>query len=214
LLIMHFDKGIGRNDPPNPLSLAVVQADGMKELDQTMWPNPGSDVDDFFYGGGVSEFSEGTFATAKWNDGSASKLHIYDIAPATPDMQFKVGNGPIVVDPNGGMGGMGGMSLGGGGGAGGVSGDAGSAGMVGASGATLAGSGGVAGGGVPGMAGSSLVEGGSSGLMSAGASSASPSAVEGSCACRAAGRDTGSGWSAAMLGVLLLRRRRGRRLVR
>ena len=31
-----------------------------KDLDQTMWPEPGSDADDFFHGAGVSEFSAPT----------------------------------------------------------------------------------------------------------------------------------------------------------
>ena len=69
ILVLHFDKTIGSNDPPNPLSLAVVQADGLKELDGTMWPNPGSDVDDYFRADGVDEFSTETHATNAWNEG-------------------------------------------------------------------------------------------------------------------------------------------------
>jgi M6 family metalloprotease-like protein/MYXO-CTERM domain-containing protein len=212
LLLLHFDKGIGRNDPPNPLSLAVVQADGKKDLDATMWPNPGSDDADFFHGGGVSEFSEAKFATAKWNDGSASELHIYDIGPASTDMQFKVGNGPIVVDPNGGMGGlagMGGMTVGGSAGSGGGAGEAGSMSLGGApqggvGGASLPGTGGMAGALAMPSAGMAVATGGTDG--------AAPPGVDGSCACRAAGPDgsLSSAWPAALLGLLLVQRRRRR----
>ena len=41
LLVLHFDKDIGGNNPPDPLSLAVVQADGKRDLDTATWPSPG-----------------------------------------------------------------------------------------------------------------------------------------------------------------------------
>jgi M6 family metalloprotease-like protein/MYXO-CTERM domain-containing protein len=207
LLLLHFDKGIGRNDPPNPLSLAVVQADGKKDLDQTMWPEPGSDAADFFHGEGSGEFSEAKFATAKWNDGSASKLRIYDIAPISEDMQFKVGHGPIVMDPNGGMGGGG---AGGGGGVGGAAagGQSSAAGAGGAAGASSVGAGGQgpSGAGQPSAAGAAPL----GGAMPGGMLGAAPSNVEGSCACRGARHGGGaSAWLGALsLGLLLRRRRR------
>jgi len=218
LLLMHFDKTIGSNNPPNPLSLAVVQADGKKELDVTMWPEPGSDAKDYFHGGGVSEFSAAKFATAKWNDGSASELHIYDVAAISENMAFKVGNGPIVADPNAGTGGMsaGGMSAGGmsagGVGMGGVS-AAGNAGVANQAGGAMAGTGTVVAGaaGSPGamnLAGSA----GSSGAPSgAGSAPSAPSADDGACACRAAGAGagpSGAGALLALVGVLARRRRR------
>jgi M6 family metalloprotease-like protein len=211
LLLLHFDKTIGSNNPPNPLSLAVVQADGKKELDQTMWPEPGSDAKDYFQGGGVSEFSAAKFATAKWNDGAASELRIYEVATISENMTFKVGNGPIVADPNGGAGGMGtaGASAGGAGGGGGaaVMGGAGgvAAGAAGANaggaaaGASQAGSGGTA----------PAQPGATSGA--AGSPNGSPAADDGSCACRLGGVNTGSGSAAgllAVLGVLACARRR------
>ena len=207
LLLLHFDKGIGRNDPPNPLSLAVVQADGKKDLDQTMWPEPGSDAADFFHAGGTSEFSEAGFETATWNDGSASELHIYDVGPNGDEIQFKVGNGPIVVDPNGGMGGAAGMSLGGSAGAGGGAGEPSSAGL-----------GGIAPGGAGGAPASVAGQGGMAGLplggvtAAGGANAAAPGSVDGSCACRGAGQAAGggAGWLALGLSAALLGRRRRR----
>lgn len=214
LLLLHFDKSIGRNDPPNPLSLAVVQADGKKDLDQTMWPNPGSDAKDFFHGGGVSEFSEKSFATAKWNDGSSSELRIYDIGPISEAMEFKVGHGPIVEEPMGGAGGGAGAGAGAAGagdagagvsagsGAGGGAGSGGETSSAGASGlggsASSAGSGGFA----PGVT--------SAGAGPASAPSASPE-EEASCACRAGAPSPGAGAWLALLPAALLGRRRRRR---
>jgi M6 family metalloprotease-like protein len=208
LILLHFDMGIGRNDPPNPLSLAVVQADGKKDLDQTMWPEPGSDAKDYFHGGGVSEFSEAKFATAKWNDGSSSELRIYEVGPIGVEMTFKVGNGPIVVDPNGG------------GGSGGASGASGSGGSAAGSGGSAAGSGGSAAGSGGSAAGSGTSGGGSSGSGLGGSAGAMPSAgmagssagamaaaptpagEEASCACRVGGGQGSR--SAGLTGLTLL----------
>lgn len=214
LLLLHFDKNIGSNNPPNPLGLAVVQADGKKDLDQTMWPSPGSDPNDFFHGGGVSEFSGEKFATAKWNDGSASDLHIYEVGPIAESMQFKVGHGPIVVEPSGGAGGsvgsggtsaagstVGGAPLGGSGGS--------AAGAGGASSAGAAGLGPSGGGG--GAAGA--VSSATSGATTTGAEPASPASEEASCACRASGagsRPTGLVAALGLAGAALALRRRRR----
>jgi M6 family metalloprotease-like protein len=218
LLLLHFDKTIGSNNPPNPLSLAVVQADGKKELDQTMWPEPGSDAKDYFQAGGVSEFSGAKFATAKWNDGSASELRIYEVGAISENMPFKVGNGPIVIDPNGGTGGMS---------AGGTSGAAGSAnagagaGTAGAAagtagvstagmGGALAGGGGASGGGPLGIAGVLVGAGAANIGGNPSAPEAGPTADDGSCACRFGASSRGA--SGASLGLALLaalvRRRR------
>jgi M6 family metalloprotease-like protein/MYXO-CTERM domain-containing protein len=220
LLLLHFDKNIGDNDPPNQLGLAVVQADGKKDLDQTMWPNPGSDVKDFFHAEGVSEFSGAKFATAKWNDGSASDLHIYEVGPISETMSFKVGNGPIVPQPQGGAAGAGGMSMAGASATGGASGGAPSAGGGGSSG-TIGGSdlGGAAGLGaagtsVSGAAGASLA--GMPGSSAAGAAPVAGAgevpADEGSCSCRAAGHTDGAGGRLALgaliFGAAFSRRRR------
>lgn len=222
LLLLHFDKSIGSNNPPNPLSLAVVQADGKKDLDQTMWPEPGSDAKDYFQGGGVSEFSGAKFATAKWNDGSASELHIYEVAAISESMQFKVGNGPIVAGPNGGAGGAGGTggaSGVSGGGAGGASGGGGFAGegVAGsASGAATGGAGltsGAGGGGPLGAAGV-MVGGGAAnmaGTPAAPASAPAAGADEGSCGCRVASSPRRSGpplLALALLGAFVRRRPR------
>ncbi len=215
LLLLHFDKNIGSNNPPNPLSLAVVQADGKKDLDQTMWPEPGSDAKDYFQSGGVSEFSAAKFATSKWNDGSASELRIYEVGAVSENMAFKVGNGPIVIDPNGGSGGMstagastGGASNGGAGSGGAAAGGAANAGAAGlnlggaAAGASQAGGGGSA----PVPAGASSVAGGAPGNT--------PAVDDGSCACRwggPGGANSGILPPAALLalaGVLARARRR------
>ena len=237
LLLLHFDKGIGSNNPPNTLSLAVVQADGKKDLDKTMWPEPGSDAKDYFHAGGVSEFSDAKFATAKWNNGSASGLRIYEVAAISDDMKFKVGNGP--VDPSAGTssGGSGmagnpgndtggapaGGSAGQSGGAGGVSASGAGGGAVGGSAVGGSGSGGSGSGvgtsgsaGVPlnqaGFAGSAASQAGSAG--SVGAPEAAPPADDASCACRVgqARSPLSSGaLSLAIVALLARLRRRSRR---
>ncbi|RYZ05846.1 MAG: M6 family metalloprotease domain-containing protein [Myxococcales bacterium] len=214
LLLLHFDKNIGSNDPPNPLGLAVVQADGKKDLDQTMWPSPGSDAKDFFHGAGVSEFSGAKFSTAKWNDGTASELRIYEVGQVSEDMSFKVGNGPIAVEPSAGAGaggaaGVGGGGLAGAGGAGGASGSGassgGSAGSDGASGGTLGGATGIAMGGAAasGAAGTSQAGTGGQGAPAPTTVTDEAFAAESaSCACRAAGSPNGPATRLAALAVL------------
>ena len=141
LVVLHFDGDIGSNDPPAPLSLAVVQADGQRELDQTMWPEPGSEQADFYTASGNAELSASTNPSSAWNDDSASGLHLYEVSASGESMTFAVGTG--TPEPGiggggagagrdgGGMGGRGGASgLGGRGGAGAKGGTAGSAGVT------------------------------------------------------------------------------------
>lgn len=99
LLVLHFDKDIGRNDPPNALSLAVVQADGKAELDKTMWPAPGSDPADYFTKATGAAFGAATLPSAKWNNGSASGLNLHDIGPAGDTISFYVGTGIVGLRP-------------------------------------------------------------------------------------------------------------------
>jgi M6 family metalloprotease-like protein len=99
LLLFHFDKDIGSNTPPNPLSLAVVQADGKKELDATNWPSPGSDTKDYFSRTGGANFSSATVPAAKWNNGAASGLILHDIGPLADTIGFYVGSGAVIVRP-------------------------------------------------------------------------------------------------------------------
>lgn len=112
LVLLHFDYAIRNNNPPNPLSLAVVQADGRRELDETQWPSPGSDPEDFFHAETNTEFSSDTTPASLWNDGSESGLRIYEISANGPEMTFAVGHG--TPDPGiagaGGVGGLGGMA--------------------------------------------------------------------------------------------------------
>ncbi|MET0385701.1 MAG: M6 family metalloprotease domain-containing protein [Polyangiales bacterium] len=93
IFVMHFDKAIGRNDPPNPLSLAVVEADGRGDLAKTMWPKPGSAAADFFVQGGNAVLSDTSMPAARWNDGSSSGLKLYDVSESGPRMTFAVGTG-------------------------------------------------------------------------------------------------------------------------
>jgi M6 family metalloprotease-like protein len=168
LLLLHFDKAIGNNDPPDPLSLAVVQADGKKELDVTMWPEPGSDAADYFHAAGVAEFSAATHATASFNDGSESGLRIYDIGPIASAMKFTVGTGTPVSEA-----GAGGQASGGGGAGGAPSGGTSAGTPSGGVAGAVAGAGSVASAGAAGAA----------GRESAGASTPERE-VQGSCACR------------------------------
>jgi M6 family metalloprotease-like protein len=93
LLLWHFDKRIETNTPPKPLSLAVVQADGRKDLDTTNWPSPGSEAKDFFYQGNKAEVNATSLPNTNWNDGQASGLRIHSIAPINDSMDFSVGSG-------------------------------------------------------------------------------------------------------------------------
>lgn len=104
LLMWHFDKSIGSNEPPAKLALAVVQATpGRRELGATTWPSPGSAAADLFAEGRNVELSATTTPSSAWNDGSASGLRVYDISASGPSMQFSVGTGPL---PDGGSGGF------------------------------------------------------------------------------------------------------------
>lgn len=106
LLFLHYKRSIRSNNPPNPLALAVVQADGRDDLGKVQWPSPGSDAKDFFFGGGVSEFSDTTTPNAQWMDKSSSGLRVYDIAANGTEMRFSVGKqAPTgdVLRPDGGV---------------------------------------------------------------------------------------------------------------
>jgi MYXO-CTERM domain-containing protein len=96
ILMMHFDKSIGVNNPPAKLGLAVVEADGRNDLGATMWPSPGSAANDFFRAG--SEFSDTSTPMARWNDGTRTGLRVYDIAAAGSGMEFSVGTGMLPAD--------------------------------------------------------------------------------------------------------------------
>jgi len=99
LLMLHYDGAIEGNNPPNPLELAVVQADGQKDLDATTWPSPGSDANDYFQAGYNAEFSSTTSPNSNWSDGSGSGLRVYAISAADDEMQFSVGDGSAGGSP-------------------------------------------------------------------------------------------------------------------
>jgi MYXO-CTERM domain-containing protein len=188
MVLLHFDYEIRNNDPPNPLSLAVVQADGMRELDEEQWPMPGSDASDFYHSGTKTEFSATTTPSSAWNDRSASGLRIYEISASGPMMTFAVGSG--TPGPGigggaglGGMGGAGGMTNGGMGGAGAPAGGA--AGMS-AGGGNAAGAGGAAAGSENAGAGGMMIAG-----TGQGASAGTPSL----------GGTTSGGMSAGGVGI-------------
>jgi hypothetical protein len=100
ILMLHYDGSIDGNNPPQPLELAVVQADGKKDLDATTWPSPGSDAKDYFRAGYKAEFSSTTSPKSSWNNGSASGLRIYAISATGSEMQFSVGDGSAGGSPN------------------------------------------------------------------------------------------------------------------
>jgi M6 family metalloprotease-like protein/MYXO-CTERM domain-containing protein len=200
LLVMHFDHSLRTNTPPNPLSLAVVQADGRKQLDGTQWPMPGSDAADFYRSGGVTELSASTNPASDWNDGSESGLRVYEISASADVMTFAVGHGTPGPGIGGAasIGGAGGMSGGaagrmmGGSGGTGVSGMP-SGGMAGATGGantggTASGSGGESSGGsstggvtggTAGASGTSATGGAMGGSTGGAASGGSPSSTGG-----------------------------------
>lgn len=191
LLFLHYDGTIRGNNPPDPLQLAVVQADGKKDLDKTMWPSPGSDSNDYFRGGARSEFSSSTTPSSNWNDGSASDLRVHSIGASGAEMSFAVGTGtapPPAVGgaSNGGAtasaGGGGRSNLGGassaGGGSGGSAGG-GSGGRAAQAGTSSAGASGGQGGSLiaPGGSSGSAISGGTAGAggsHSAGGNASSP----------------------------------------
>lgn len=194
LLVLHFDHALRTNTPPNPLSLAVVQADGRRQLDETQWPMPGSDAADFYRSGGNNELSVSTNPSSKWNDGSDSGLRLYDIGPSGEVMTFAVGRGT----PAPGIGGASGVS--GAGGRAGASGGAnGAGGMTGAGGRAGGSGGGSSIGGVGGRpasgSGGAAAGGGTVG-GAAGGSSGGATAVSGT-----GGRADGSSGGAATGGA-------------
>jgi M6 family metalloprotease-like protein len=140
LLVWHFDKSIGGNNPPDPLELAVVQAGGKRQLGATTWPEPGSAATDLFAKGGNSELGVQTQPDTHWNDGSPSGLRVYDVSAPGATMEFSVGTGPL---PAGGTGGSA-SGAGAAGMSGGQGGNASGAGGVGGSGAGASGNGGAA----------------------------------------------------------------------
>jgi M6 family metalloprotease-like protein len=187
LVVLHFDSEIRTNNPPNPLSLAVVQADGERELDQTMWPEPGSEQADFYTASANSELSASTEPSSAWNDGSASGLRLYDVSASSESMTFTVGTGT----PEPGIGGAGGT--GGLGGAGSLAGGASSAGTGTAGGAGTSSSAGMAGN-SGGEAGSGAPTGGTGGATG---SAGSAGAMTGSGAVAGSGGTLGLGGSAS-----------------
>jgi M6 family metalloprotease-like protein len=191
LVVLHFDADIRTNEPPNPLSLAVVQADGQRELDQTMWPEPGSEQADFYTASGNSELSASTNPSSAWNDDSASGLRLYDVSASGESMTFTVGTGT----PEPGIGGAGGAGGLGGAGAPAVGG-AGSAGAATAGGAGVTSNAGMAGNSGAGEAGSSGV-GGAAG--NAGSAGATTSSAGGSAGATGLGGSTSAGATGGML---------------
>lgn len=182
LLMFHFDFGIRRNDPPNPLGLAVVQADGEDQLGATTWPSPGSDPDDFFHAGHNAEFADATSPPSEWNDGSGSGLRIHEISANDEVMTFAVGAGeaPDVPEPEPdpiGGGGAGGATAGGSGGEAGAAGAGGDVGGMGggAGDGSTAGAAGTASGGLGGMGGA----GGSAGGVNDDSAGTSPAGTAG-----------------------------------
>ena len=176
LVVLHFDGDIRSNDPPNPLSLAVVQADGLKELDQTMWPEPGSEQPDFYVASGNAELAANTTPSSEWNDGSASGLRLYDVSESGESMTFAVGTGT----PDPGIGGAGGAP------AGGTSGTAGAGGLTGGEG------------GLAGAAGAGALAG--AGGVSAGNGGAAPTAGQAGSGAGTAGTGTVAGAAGALTG--------------
>jgi M6 family metalloprotease-like protein len=210
LLLLHYDRRRRTNDPPNPLALAVVQADGLNELDDTTWPMPGNDPDDYFFDGNNTEFSDTTHPSAAWNDGADSGLRIHAVSENGPRMTFAVGEGeaPTTPEPEPApVGTAGGGVAGGSSGAGGNGGAGGSAAEVLDAGVEPAGEGGAAsiGGspatGVAGSAGASGMvnsagapSGGVGGKAAGGSSTTEPSApTAGPASGGSAAGDVGSG---------------------
>lgn len=185
LVVLHFDGDIRSNDPPNPLSLAVVQADGQRELDQTMWPEPGSEQADFYTAAGNHELSASTTPSSNWNDGSASGLRLYDVSASGESMTFAVGTGT----PEPGIGGAGGTA----GAPGGMA------------GATGAGTAGMTGAGAGGDGGSTAGDGGAPQAGTAGGTSTAgsggePAGAGGTLAAGGAGMSSGGGGGGAGAG--------------
>ena len=189
LVVLHFDADIRTNDPPNPLSLAVVQADGQRELDQTTWPEPGSEQADFYTAAGNAELSENTNPSSAWNDDSASGLRVYDVSASGESMTFTVGTGTPEpgIGGAGGSGGLGGAGAapvaGAGSGGAGTAGGAGMTSNAGMAGNSSGGAGGNGGGGtagngsVGGDAGAGAAQAGSAGTRTSGGAGGSAGAT-------------------------------------
>lgn len=206
LLVLHYDGTIRGNEPPDPLQLAVVQADGKKDLDATMWPMPGSDTNDFFRNGTHSEFSSTTMPRSNWNNGSASGLRIHSISASGAEMTFAVGTGSAGAPPASGGSSSGGASSGGGNAGRGGGGSPGASGSGGRASGGIAGSGGAALGGAAGQGGTSVAGATSgSGGATGGASTPAPGGTSGNLGAGgsvSAGGTAGGGSSGARAGSI------------
>jgi hypothetical protein len=70
----------------------VVQADGLRQLNGTTWPSPGSDAKDFFHAGNHPEWSGTTGPDNQWNDGKPTGLRIFEIGALGDSLSFYVGD--------------------------------------------------------------------------------------------------------------------------
>jgi M6 family metalloprotease-like protein len=191
LVVLHFDGDIGTNEPPNPLSLAVVQADGERELDQTTWPEPGSEQADFYTASGNAELSASTNPSSAWNDDTASGLRLYEVSASGESMTFAIGTGT----PDPGIGGAGGTD-----GTGGMG--VPSAGMAGGAGRTMSGIAGsvAAGGEAAGVAGATAGQSGAAGTTVSGGGSSPVGGASGAAGGGTLGGAPGSSGAGAVTG--------------
>lgn len=90
LAIWYVDEEGGLQLPvkSNVYKVKIMEADGLEEIAKNQYQR--GDADDLYDASGKSVFSDFTFPSAKWKDGSLSGLHIKNISAIGPTMSFTV----------------------------------------------------------------------------------------------------------------------------
>ena len=94
LLMQHYDFSISGNTASDKLELRIVRANHTEpslDGDKDQWPSPGSQASAFFKSGTYPEFSDETYPTITWYNGSKTGLKITDIGTPGETLTFCIG---------------------------------------------------------------------------------------------------------------------------
>ena len=102
LLMQHYDFSIGDNTASNKLGLRIVRANRTEPSlngDEDQWPSPGSQASAFFKSGTYPEFSDATYPTITWYNGTKTGLKITDIGTPGETLTFCIGENCSAAEP-------------------------------------------------------------------------------------------------------------------
>ena len=94
LLMQHYDFSIGDNIASDKLGLRIVRANHTEPSlngDEDQWPSPGSQASAFFKNGTYPEFSDESYPTITWYNGTKTGLKITDIGTLGETLTFCIG---------------------------------------------------------------------------------------------------------------------------